>query len=573
MLAASALLLLCSAQVAEALLGGSSLDVPPVLLLVAASAYAVGRLATHAAAAVVGVAAAAALTWAGQLYSPGEYPVLDDLFFYLLAVGGPATAGAVVRARAAQVRELRRLAGLRELQLQEAARAAGLRERNRVEIGLHRGFSEQVAAIVLRMEGALDASPEQRRLALADVEAASRHTLEDLRQALGTLRDDTWPEGVAPEPQQVPRLPPPRVDWRDGVIALACGGAVAVEVVVSSSTVGPLAANVLAGLVVTSPVALRRTRPILAAVALLAGVAAMSHWLTPWTAMVTTLLPMLVVSYAIGAHARSWHRYAGLGVVLVGPAGVMAAVPAPAREPDGVLPTMVWLFLAFAAGVVASGWSTRALEQRHVVAELERGRDVHVQRAVEEERSQLARELHDSLAHSMTVVCLQASAGQLPTATSVDAALTILSAARAGLAELREGLDRLDQRGALEPEEIRTRARAAGLRPEVRVAGDLDSLPVQSRALAGRLVREALVNAGRYAPGSRVVVDIVAGDGLRIEVANAAGSGTRFDGGAGTGLRALAEQVASSGGLLEAGPRPGGGWQVSATLPHQEVLA
>jgi signal transduction histidine kinase len=499
--------------------------------------------------------------------------VLDDLFFYLLVVGGPACAGVMVRDRSTQVRELRRLAGLLELQREEAARAAELRERNRVEIGLHRGFSEQIAAIVMRVEGAVGSSPEDMAHALADVEAASRHTLEELRRALGTLRDGTPAAGSDPVTSPVPDPPPPGIDWRDAALALTCGAAVAVETVVSPSTVGPVVANVLVGLVVTSPLALRRARPVLAAVALLVGVAAMSRWLTPWTVMVTTLLPILLAAYSVGAHARSWHRYAGLAVVLTGPAAIMAAVPATAREPGGVPPTMIWLALAFGAGLVAAGWSRRAREQRHVVAELERGHDVHVQRAVEEQRSRLARELHDTLAHSMTVICLQASGGQVRGTATEDTARTILSAARAGLVELRHGLDQLDQRGALEPEEIRSRARAAGLRPEVRVAGDLEALPGQTTALAGRLVREALVNAGRYAPGSRVVVTIDAGDDLRIEIANAAGSGPQFDHGAGTGLRALTEQVARSGGVLEAGPHPDGGWRVSATLPRQEVLA
>jgi signal transduction histidine kinase len=382
-----------------------------------------------------------------------------------------------------------------------------------------------------------------------------------------------FPEpGQEPEPEGTADAPD-GVDPRDVALALVCGAAVAVETVVSSATVGPVVVNALAGLVVASPLAARRVRPVTAALVLLAGVAAMSQWLTPWTDMVTTILPLLVVAYSVGAHASGWHRYAGLGVVLAGPAVIMAAVPAPARDTDGVLPTMVWLLLAFGAGLVASGWSRRALEQHRVVAELERGRDVHVQRAIEEERNRLASELHDTLAHAMTVICLQASAGQVAGATSPETMRTILSAARTGLAELRQGLDRLDQRGALEPEEIRARARAAGLHPEVRVAGTVDDLPAPAVSLAGRLVREALVNAGRYAPGSRVVVEIDAGDELHIEVANAAGSGASFEHGAGSGLETLAEQVARCGGVLDAGPRPGGGWLVSATLPREEVPA
>lgn len=564
-----ALLVFSTAQVVDALLGTDLLDVPPMLLLVAASAYAVGRLAHRGVTASAVAVAAVSLTWAGQTYAPTEYAVLDDLVFYLLVAGGPAVAGAVVRARAAQVQELRRVAGLLAVQREEAARAAELKERNRVEIGLHRGFSEQVAAIVMRMEGARAAGPEELAHALADVEAASRHTLQDLRHALGTLRDSTplaAPSSSRPPPPGPPRRP---LDWRDGLVALGCGIAVGIEVAVSPSTQGSVTANVLTGLAVASPLVLRRVLPVPASLAFLTGVAVMSHWLTPWTVMVTTILPMLVAAYSIGAHARSWQRYVGLAVVLLGPAAVMAAVPAAAREPDGLAPTIIWLALAFGAGVASAGWSLRAAELRRVVAELERGRDIHVQRAVEEERNRLARELHDTVAHSMTVICLQAAAGQ---AAATDTATTILTAARAALDELRAGLDQLDHRGALEPEEIRARARAAGLRPEVRVVGDLEDLPEEVRALAGRLLREALVNAGRYAAGARVVVDVVVDDQLRIDVVNDAGAETGFQDGAGTGLGSLIDEVTRCGGTLRAGPRHDGGWQVSATLPRQEVL-
>src|SRR5690606_35613732 len=96
------------------------------------------------------VVAAASLTWAYQLGDPGAYPVLDDFVFALLVVGAPALAGAAVRGRAAQVRELDRLARLLDGQRRAEVRAVQLEERNRLEVSLHRGFSEQVSAIAMR---------------------------------------------------------------------------------------------------------------------------------------------------------------------------------------------------------------------------------------------------------------------------------------------------------------------------------------------------------------------------------------------------------------------------------------
>src|SRR5690606_21611013 len=213
----------------------------------------------------------------------------------------------------------------------------------------------------------------------------------------------------------------------------------------------------------------------------------------------------------------------------------------------------------------SASWSRRAAKLRAGVAELERGLDVEVKLAVAEQRTRLAGDLHDTVAHAMTVICLQASAGQVSSGTaSLDA---VLGAARDSLHELRHGLENLAENGELGAVELCARARGAGLHPDVRVTGQLDDVPAATRSLAVRVVREALTNAGRYAPGASVRIEVAAGDVLRLSVLDEGAQSPPVGGlGAGTGLASLAESVARRGGTMSWGPTVGG-FHVTATLP------
>ena len=106
-----------------------------------------------------------------------------------------------------------------------------------------------------------------------------------------------------------------------------------------------------------------------------------------------------------------------------------------------------------------------------------------------------------------------------------------------------------------------------------KAAGRLDDLPAATRSLAVRVVREALTNAGRYAPGSTVRVEVAAGNVLRLAVLDDGPETPPVGGlGTGTGLTSLSEAVARRGGTMSWGPS-GGGFHVTATLPGIEVLA
>lgn len=534
----------------QALLGGHWVGTPVALLACAAAGWLVGLRCAPPVVALVVTPAALALALAYQRDAPGEYPFLDDLVFALLVVGAPAVAGGVVRARAAQVRELDELAARLEQQRGTVRRTARLDERRRVLDLAHHRFAERLAAILVRTEGAT-AAPSPA--AMADVEAAAREGLDELRAVLADLAEGDPP----PEPPPVTE-PPSRLGLLDVGVALACGALVALEAVVSPDAIGPPLLAAVLGLLAGASLVVRRTHAAWAVTGCLAALLAMAATVTPPTAMVTPILLLLMCGWSVGAHARGRHRVVAGAVLAVGVLAVFLVAPLGRRDGDGLTPTFVVLTVSLGVGVVAAGWAERAERRRAAGEEMRRGRDAEVALAVAEQRERLARELHDSVAHALTVVCLQASAAQV---SADPAALeAILATARRGLVELRQGLDR--DTGALGVAALTETAARAGLRPAVTVSGDLDGLSPRVRDLAARVVREALTNAGRYAPGARVEVTVEVGETLRVAVADSGSPHTEHTEpwrlGAGTGLTGLAEETAAAGGSLTWAPRDGG---------------
>ena len=559
-------------QLGDALRGGVLVGTPVLVLGSAMAGYLIGLTSRWPLTLGAVLAAASALTWAHQVADPGAYPVPDDYVFSLFSVGAPALAGAVVRRRSDQVRDLRRVAALLEAQHRAEVRRARLDERNRLQMRLYRGFSEQVAAIAMRAESAVGAEGQVVRRALADVESAARASLDELRVVLGSLRDE--PEATKTGPVRTPTAPPEPVGRADVALGAVIGALLAVESVASPQAQGPAVLNVLMAVLVAAPLVVRRQHPVASCALTLSGLTVMAVWLTPPTAMVTSILPVLVCGYVVGAHARGGRRIAGAAVVLGALVLLAWADPSGLADPAALAPMLAFTAIAAGVGLVSAGSSRRAAELVAAVAELERGHEVEVGLAVAEQRNRLAGELHDTVAHAMTVICLQASAGQVrPGPGTLDAVLdAVLDAARGSLHELRNGLGNLAEDGELGVAGLSAQARRAGLRPQVRVTGRLDDLPSATRSMAARVVREALTNAGRYAPGSSVRIDVAAGDVLRLSVLDE-GPEAPPDGGlgAGTGLTTLAQEVARWGGTMSWGPS-GDGFHVSATLPGIGVL-
>ncbi|MGI5499043.1 sensor histidine kinase [Lentzea sp. CA-135723] len=228
----------------------------------------------------------------------------------------------------------------------------------------------------------------------------------------------------------------------------------------------------------------------------------------------------------------------------------------------------------------------RSLHERALTAERERALAAQVAR--DAERNRIAREMHDVLAHRISMVALHAGAltyrDDLDRAQTTEAARTIGENARLALAELREVLGVLRAGGSADdsPEPPQpTLAQLPALLADAREAGSavrlesgevlgLECSETLSRT-AFRIVQEALTNARRHAPGKPVVVRLAgtAGGVLEVEVSNPLGGGPDVVPSPGVGLVGLAERAALVGGTFAHGARPDGSFVVTARLPWQ----
>lgn len=223
----------------------------------------------------------------------------------------------------------------------------------------------------------------------------------------------------------------------------------------------------------------------------------------------------------------------------------------------------------------------RVVRDREARAELaERERDRAAHEAVREERTRIARELHDVIAHTVTVMVVQAQAGPDLLGDPADARRVfgaIETSGREALAELRRLLGVLrtgDEQAVIKPQPglgsldgLVRELRAAGRDVELRVEGTPVELTPGVDLSAFRIVQEALTNTIKHGGGARAEVTVRYGQGaVELEVVDD-GPGANGGGGAGHGLIGMRERTALYGGLLEAGDRKGRGYAVRAQLP------
>jgi signal transduction histidine kinase len=278
-------------------------------------------------------------------------------------------------------------------------------------------------------------------------------------------------------------------------------------------------------------------------------------------------------------HVR-WRAHAALGVLA---AVVLADVHRTAPGNEAI--TLAAFVLAGLAGHL---WASRDRQERAATARaavLRSEHDAVAARAVREERLRLARELHDVTSHAVGVMVLQAAAAQTLRAAEPDRAReavhTVQTTGSVALREL-DALSGLLDAGAVGPaglaaarpdrdlatalQSLAARIRTAGMRVSLTLEGllpDGDDLS----ATAYRVVQEALTNATRHAPDSHVEVEVRSvGELLEIDVRDD-GVRTAAPQPGGFGLVGLAERVRAVGGEFSAGPRPDGGFAVTAKLP------
>ena len=234
----------------------------------------------------------------------------------------------------------------------------------------------------------------------------------------------------------------------------------------------------------------------------------------------------------------------------------------------------------------ASALGGRREAQRRLAEQQRISDDERARRALLEERARIARELHDVVAHHMSVIAIQAEAAPYrvpdPPEELTSSFATIRASATEGLAELRRVLGVLHADGAASDpapqpdlgrlDELVAGVAAAGLTVTTTVTGDPRPLPPGVELSAYRIVQEALSNVLRHASGSDVRVEVVYRPAaLELRVRNGPPPGPPAPSpGAGHGLPGMRERAAMLGGELAAGPDPDGGYAVAAVLPAGE---
>jgi signal transduction histidine kinase len=320
----------------------------------------------------------------------------------------------------------------------------------------------------------------------------------------------------------------------------------------------------------------RRTRPVPAAVVTsVAYVIAVQygrlnpHGSSPGTiaGLIGTGIAVPALCYALGVYVRLPGSLAGLAVLTAGLQwGELNPFPA-------MLTVGLWL-----VGRAVRSHRLLAATLRIRAFELESEREEFTAETVRYERDRIARELHDVIAHSVSIMVIQASAGQRLTPGDPAAGEllgNIAELAREASTDI-SGLTRLLNPALEHPlthehiEDLLARTAQTGVQLDYDIAGDVSSIPGHAARATYRILQEGLTNAIRHAPGAAIQVTVACGDGVRLEIVNhpppagAVGIGQL---GSGHGLTGLAERTAALGGTIHSGPVPAGGWRLSAELP------
>jgi signal transduction histidine kinase len=301
---------------------------------------------------------------------------------------------------------------------------------------------------------------------------------------------------------------------------------------------------------------------------------------------VGALVAQLIVIYRVGRHGpqllAACVALPFLALALANPAPQLAAPAWPGNTALAILAAA----LGPAAACTGAAWRSRTEAMQRTAAS-EAFAETLLQNTARGERARIARELHDVVAHHVSMIAVQAETARLATPGMPAAGAQRLSAigdtARAALTEMRRLLgvlredtgerpgDRRPQPGLAQLNELLDEAReVSGIGARLIVSGWMTTLDPGVELAAYRIVQEALTNARRHAPGAAVDVELeFAGDALHLRIRDD-GPGPPEQPGhptAGHGLLGMRERAAAVGGELSTGAAPGGGFLVQGTLP------
>jgi signal transduction histidine kinase len=371
----------------------------------------------------------------------------------------------------------------------------------------------------------------------------------------------------------------------DGLLALAIAIAGAIAAAGATSSVPAKALLVLLAFATALSLAVRRVYPV-AVFAIVVAVTAFFGWVYggywPFAA--------LLAFYSVAAHSP---RRRALVAGFVG----FAFLALPIAQ-DIEWQPVTWSKVALYAGRLAplvAAWVLgdnmrtrreyfRALEER--AAQLEREQQANARRAAAEEQARIAREVHDVVAHNLSVIIVQATAADAVFTSDPDdaqrAVRTIGTTARQALDELRRVLGVVrtgeerspgfpPQPSLAQLDTLVGQVRAAGLAVELETSGEPHELPSALELSVYRIVQEALTNTLRHGDARHATVRLrYDTDAVDVEIVDD-GTSSTANGGSGQGLIGMRERAAAFGGRVEAGPDAAGGFRVAARLPLAPV--
>jgi signal transduction histidine kinase len=371
--------------------------------------------------------------------------------------------------------------------------------------------------------------------------------------------------------------------WVDALILASAAGSlsIAARAPDPKGALGPPWLDVLITIGFLGPLFFRRRFPMAAPMTAAVVVTATSF---ADGGFVNNSFPAFLTALGISAWfgMRPDRRAAIAGWAVFQVTSVVVTANDPRAAPTG---DYIWSFVTFSiawiVGFALGGRLRETDETRRLAEQAELEREDQARLAVAEERARIARELHDVVGHSVSVMTVQASAVRRLLEPDQDkereALLVVEQTGREALAEMRRMvgvLRRPDEAPALAPqpslehiEKLVSHTRETGLPVELRVEGTPVELPGGIDTTAYRVVQEALTNAVKHARATKAEVVVRYRNSTVELTVTDDGRGGGDGGGSGHGLVGMRERVSVYGGELEAGPQAGGGFRLRATLP------
>jgi signal transduction histidine kinase len=351
----------------------------------------------------------------------------------------------------------------------------------------------------------------------------------------------------------------------------------------NSNVEGPLWLNLAVLLGIAGSFEWRHTRPLVTAGVVVGGLGVMALWLTEPPNTFIAVLLLVCAAYAVGRH-----QHGRPSIYAFGAGAVVIVVLSILFDPSDIFfPVTFFWTIPWLAGRTIRNHTILARELAEKAERAQHAHEADERRAIAIERSRIARELHDVLAHNLSVMVVQASAARRvldkDPVKAVEVAGLIERTGREALAEIRQlfgpvrrgdGEELSGTPSIARVDELARRARAAGLHVELRVSGEPVALPPGIDVAAYRIVQEALTNTLKHAGDAQARVTIsYEPNELALSIEDD-GEGRR-DGyelsetGGGHGLVGMRERAAIYGGIVQAGRRRGGGFAVRARLPKR----